>query len=191
MVIAPRPATTAPNSATHDQDLASPERGDQGCEGSGQERTIGAFVFVVVSSAWGSQRRSKASHGSTSVDGERARNTFIGGSSPVLLGCCNSASNFTEIWGDMLPPTPQDIWDSNLAHVKATLIGGDPRDRSDNAVASGHTSAERSRKLGRRATPTIVRWRSRFRSPTPTTEVWRRGSGSVAVERVRWWSRSA
>ncbi len=36
------------------------------------------------------------------------------------------ASSFAEIWDDMLPPTPQDIWDSNLTHVKAALIGGGP-----------------------------------------------------------------
>jgi diadenosine tetraphosphate (Ap4A) HIT family hydrolase len=33
------------------------------------------------------------------------------------------ASSFAEIWDDMLPPTPQAIWDSNLAHVRSALGG--------------------------------------------------------------------
>jgi hypothetical protein len=45
---------------------------------------------VMISRIDRAIRRSKASSGSTSVDGERARNTFTGGSSPVHLGCCNS-----------------------------------------------------------------------------------------------------
>jgi hypothetical protein len=36
------------------------------------------------------------------------------------------ASSFAEIWDDMLPPTPAAIWDSNLAEVKAALVGGSP-----------------------------------------------------------------
>ena len=36
------------------------------------------------------------------------------------------ASSFAEIWDDMLPPTPEVIWDSNLAHVKAALVEGNP-----------------------------------------------------------------
>jgi hypothetical protein len=32
------------------------------------------------------------------------------------------ASSFAEIWDELLPPTPQAIWDSNLAHVKAALV---------------------------------------------------------------------
>src|SRR4249919_3804499 len=36
------------------------------------------------------------------------------------------ASSFAEIWDDMLPPTPEAIWDSNLAQVKAVLVEGSP-----------------------------------------------------------------
>jgi hypothetical protein len=31
------------------------------------------------------------------------------------------ASSFAEIWDDMLPPTPQDIWDANLVQVRFSL----------------------------------------------------------------------
>ncbi|HTG46858.1 MAG TPA: hypothetical protein VK646_04310 [Actinomycetota bacterium] len=34
------------------------------------------------------------------------------------------ASSFAEIWDDMLPPTPADIWASNLAHVRRALEAG-------------------------------------------------------------------
>ncbi len=36
------------------------------------------------------------------------------------------ASSFAEICDDMLPPTPEVIWDSNLAHVKVALVDGNP-----------------------------------------------------------------
>jgi hypothetical protein len=31
------------------------------------------------------------------------------------------ASSFAEIWDDMLPPTPEDVWQANLQHVKSVL----------------------------------------------------------------------
>jgi hypothetical protein len=31
------------------------------------------------------------------------------------------ASSFAAIWDDILPPTPQEIWDANLAAVVAAL----------------------------------------------------------------------
>lgn len=35
------------------------------------------------------------------------------------------ASSMAEIWEDVLPPTPDDIWQDNLARVVATLRAGD------------------------------------------------------------------
>jgi hypothetical protein len=34
--------------------------------------------------------------------------------------------SWAEIWDDMLPPTPQDVWDSNLEHVKSALDAPHP-----------------------------------------------------------------
>jgi hypothetical protein len=31
------------------------------------------------------------------------------------------ASSFAEIWDDMLPPTPDDVWAANLQHVRSSL----------------------------------------------------------------------
>jgi diadenosine tetraphosphate (Ap4A) HIT family hydrolase len=33
-------------------------------------------------------------------------------------------SSFAEIWDEVLPPTPQDVWDENLARVVAALDAG-------------------------------------------------------------------
>jgi hypothetical protein len=34
------------------------------------------------------------------------------------------ASSFAEIWDEMLPPTPDDVWQANREHVKAALDSG-------------------------------------------------------------------
>jgi diadenosine tetraphosphate (Ap4A) HIT family hydrolase len=35
------------------------------------------------------------------------------------------ASSMAEIWNDVLPPTPEDVWQDNLARVAAALRAGD------------------------------------------------------------------
>jgi len=39
-------------------------------------------------------------------------------------GFTQMASNMAEIWSDVLPPTPQEIWDDNVARAVAALRAG-------------------------------------------------------------------
>src|SRR4029453_14490311 len=39
------------------------------------------------------------------------------------------ASSFAEIWDEMLPPTPDDVWEANLRQVRSVLDRGWRRER--------------------------------------------------------------
>ncbi len=39
------------------------------------------------------------------------------------LGFAQLASSFAAVWDDVLPPTPQHVWDANLAQVVRGLDG--------------------------------------------------------------------
>ncbi|MGH7721540.1 MAG: hypothetical protein ACRENL_01725 [Candidatus Dormibacteria bacterium] len=49
---------------------------------------------------------------------------------PQLLG------SFAAVWDDILPPTPDDVWNANLAHVVGALSAGSRRP-ADPASAAG------------------------------------------------------
>jgi hypothetical protein len=40
------------------------------------------------------------------------------------LGFTQMATSFAEIWNDVLPPTPQGVWDDNLARIAAAMDAG-------------------------------------------------------------------
>ena len=39
--------------------------------------------------------------------------------------CCPACASAAEIWDEVLPPTPRELWEDNLARVVRALEAGD------------------------------------------------------------------